>query len=87
MATVLARYDDAERHFAEASGLHDRIGGAPYLARTYLEWARMLGERGDDDDYQRAIELIEDATRIASEHSLTNIARHTARVKESIPNA
>src|SRR5439155_18705023 len=54
LATVLGRLEEAEAHFVEAEQIHDRIGAPAWLARTHLEWARMLLVRRAPGDTQRA---------------------------------
>ena len=46
LATLLGRFDEAEAQFAAATDLHGRIGAPCWLARTRLEWSRMLLRRG-----------------------------------------
>jgi tetratricopeptide (TPR) repeat protein len=47
LATVLARWNDAERHFERALAANERMGFRPWLARTQEDFARMLRVRGD----------------------------------------
>ena len=42
LATVLGRYDTAETHFTKALAIHERLQAPFHLARTHLEWGRML---------------------------------------------
>jgi tetratricopeptide (TPR) repeat protein len=48
LATVLARWNDAERHFERALAANERMGFRPWVARTQEDFARMLRARGDD---------------------------------------
>ena len=57
LATTLRRFDEAEVRFAAAEATHHRIGAPTWLARTRLEWARMLLARGQPGDGERANEL------------------------------
>ena len=61
LATQLERYDDAERHFAAAAAMNERMGARPWLAHTWREHARMLARRGDreraDELRRRALAL------------------------------
>ncbi len=57
LATVLGRFDEAEAHFAAAAATHERIGAPAWLARTRLEWARMLLARRQRGDGERARSL------------------------------
>ena len=45
LATTFGDFDEAERRFADAAATHERIGAPTWLARTRLEWARMLINR------------------------------------------
>jgi DNA-binding SARP family transcriptional activator len=67
LATTLGRYDDAEQHFTTASAIHDRLTAPAWLARTNLEWARMLTLRHHRGDVDRAHALLDTArTQFAS---------------------
>ncbi len=57
LATLLGRWDDAERHFEHALALNERMGLRPFVAHTQHAWADMLVKRGDVSDIDRAREL------------------------------
>ena len=57
MATVMERWDDAERHFADALETNERIGARPWLARTKHDYAEMLLARGGPGDSEKARSL------------------------------
>jgi tetratricopeptide (TPR) repeat protein len=42
LCTVLGRHDDAVRYFENALRAHDRMNARPWLARTHLDYARLL---------------------------------------------
>ena len=42
LATTLDLLPEADAHFATAAATHERLGATTWLARTRLEWARML---------------------------------------------
>ncbi|MEA2451216.1 MAG: eukaryotic-like serine/threonine-protein kinase [Thermoleophilaceae bacterium] len=67
LAAVLERYDDAERHFAVAIQMNQRLKARPLVALTRADYAEMLAERGDDADLERANELIGEALRVGGE--------------------
>jgi tetratricopeptide (TPR) repeat protein len=75
LATTLGRFAEAEAHFAAASATHIRIGAPTWLARTRLEWARMLLTRCDTGDVERAPELLEQALATARDLGLGNVER------------
>jgi eukaryotic-like serine/threonine-protein kinase len=57
LATALGRFDDADRHFADAIAANDAMGALPWLARAQADHARMLRARGDPGDRERADKL------------------------------
>lgn len=65
----------AERYFAAAAETHGRIGAPTWLARTRLEWARMLLARPEPEDGDRADELLHHALTSARELGLAKIER------------
>jgi hypothetical protein len=65
LATVLSRWDDAERDFQEALDLSTRMRARPWLAHTRCEHAKMLQARGWPDDQRRARRLVTDALETA----------------------
>ena len=62
LAAMLKRWDDAVEHFEAALETTVRIGMRPWLARTQHEYARMLIERDDPGDQEKAKELLSEAT-------------------------
>jgi hypothetical protein len=75
LAGILSRFDDADAYFASAAGTHDRIKAPAWLARTRLEWARMLLARRQPGDTDRARELLGQALATARELGLGNVER------------
>jgi DNA-binding SARP family transcriptional activator len=61
LATLLGRFDDAERHFEEALGMDERMEARPWLAHTQDDYARMLLRRDADGDRERAETLLSQA--------------------------
>jgi hypothetical protein len=80
LATVLARFHDAEGHFADAESIHQGLGAPVWLARTRLEWARMLFTRRQPGDAERAQELLGQALATARDLSLTNLERRAVEL-------
>jgi hypothetical protein len=78
LAAFLRRFDDAERHFAAAAEDHKLVGAPTFLARTRLEWARMLLARGGAGDNARAHTLLTAACAAAGELGLAGIERDAA---------
>jgi hypothetical protein len=75
METALSR---STRIFAAAAATHERIGALTWLARTRLEWARMLLARRGAGDADRARELLTQTLTSAQELDLGNIERAAA---------
>jgi tetratricopeptide (TPR) repeat protein len=61
LATVLSRYDEAQRFFEEATELNARGQMFYAEADTHLLWGRMLLVRTEQGDAERARELLEQA--------------------------
>jgi tetratricopeptide (TPR) repeat protein len=78
LATTLERYDEAEARFISAHTIHERIAAPTWLARTRLEWARMLLLRHQPGDRERARDLLGQAVETARELGLANVERKAA---------
>jgi DNA-binding SARP family transcriptional activator/tetratricopeptide (TPR) repeat protein len=75
LAVVEGRFDQAGRHFEAAHASHEALAAPAWLARTRLEWARMLLTRRQPGDTSRAQELLGQALETARELGLANIER------------
>ena len=64
LATLAARWDDAEQHFLTARARCDALGAHGMMRRVLLEHARMLTARGED---ARATALLDEAAALADE--------------------
>ena len=80
LAATVGDFDEAERRFAEAAGTHERIAAPIWLARTRLEWARMLLTRDKPGDTEQAHHLLHQALATARDRGLTNIERRAAEL-------
>src|SRR5262249_24219094 len=65
LATVLARYDEAERHFENALEMNARIRARIWVAHTQHDYARMLVARDGAGDRERAAALAAQALATA----------------------
>ncbi len=74
LAAAAGRYDEAERDFADAASMHQRLGAPIFLARTRLAWARMLTERAEAGDAERALMLAGEAHSVARELGAARVA-------------
>jgi tetratricopeptide (TPR) repeat protein len=75
LLTTVGRYDKAEDAFAQAATVHERIGAPLLLARTRLEWARLLGRRDRPGDRARAYDLARAAHSVAVDLGAGSIER------------
>ncbi len=82
LASTLGRFDDADRHFQAGAALHERIGAPTMLARTRLEWGRMLAARGNAGDADRAGALLHQALATARELGLATVERRAIALLE-----
>ena len=57
LASLMERYDQAERHFEDALAMNTRMGHQPGLVKTRVEYAAMLMRRAGPGDWPRAAEL------------------------------
>jgi tetratricopeptide (TPR) repeat protein len=73
LATVLGRYDRAEIHFAQAQIIHEELQAPFHLARTHLEWARMLLARAQPGGNAAARAHLESARDLAHRHGCTQV--------------
>jgi DNA-binding SARP family transcriptional activator len=80
LATTLGDFDEADVRFAAAEANHSRIGAPTWLARTRLEWARMLIDRGRPGDAEQAGELLGQTLTTARERGLAIIERRTVQL-------
>jgi tetratricopeptide (TPR) repeat protein len=83
LATTLGRFDEAERHFAAAATMHERLGAPTLLARTRLEWAHMLLVRREAGDAERARRFLGHALITARELGLGNVERRAVALLDS----
>jgi len=61
LAATLTNWDAAERHFQHALQVNERLGSRPSLARSQIEYAEMLLQRGTPEDSKPARALIDAA--------------------------
>jgi tetratricopeptide (TPR) repeat protein len=69
------RFDEADEAFAQATAVHERIDAPIELARTQVDWARMLASRAQPGDADRARALLHPALATASNLGLATIQR------------
>jgi len=81
LATIMERWDEAERHFDAALTMHARFGARPWTARTRHDLACMLLRRGAGGDRQRAVTLIGEARSTAESLGMVYLARSLKRLE------
>ncbi len=84
LATILGRFEQAERHFAGAAELDERFGAPLLLARTRAGWARALIAGGQPEDSGRAQDLLEQADATATRLGAAGIVREVAECRLSL---
>jgi class 3 adenylate cyclase/tetratricopeptide (TPR) repeat protein len=85
LSTVLGRFDDAEIEFRSAVALHEHLAAPAWLARTHLEWARMLLTRGQPGDAGRGRELLGLALDSARDLGLGTVERRAVALLGDCP--
>ena len=75
LAATRQRLEDADRYFAAAGELHEQSGAPIWLARTRLDWARLLRRRGLAGDREQAARLLTETTEGARALGCATIAR------------
>ena len=81
LAGVLGRAEEADRLFAEATAINERMGMRFFGARTALEWGKLLASRGRPGDLDRARRLLEEAHATAETNGYEVVAARAASAK------
>ncbi|MCA1844533.1 MAG: AAA family ATPase [Actinobacteria bacterium] len=82
LAATTGEWQRAEDHFAVAAATHERIQAPSWLARTRLEWARMLLRRAGPGDKRQADDLLRRALTTARHLGLPNIEREATLLSQ-----
>ena len=85
LAATLARWQEAEQHFAAAQAMNARMGAKPWLAHTQQQYAAMLVARGETADRARAAGLLDTALLTASELGMQSLVEKCAALAQTIP--
>jgi hypothetical protein len=85
LAGTLSRFDEADAYFVAAAATHDRIKAPAWLARTRLEWARMLLAQGQPGGAERARDFLGQALATARELGLANVERRAVALLSQSP--
>jgi len=65
LATTMARWEEAQRHFDDALAMNARMAARPWHAHTQHDYAVMLLARGQAADRERAAALLDEALATA----------------------
>jgi class 3 adenylate cyclase/tetratricopeptide (TPR) repeat protein len=84
LASVLGRYEQAERYFIEAGEFTDQIDARFCEARRDLFWGEMLSRRGDPKDAARARELLARAHAAAGANGYGSVERRAASALQGV---
>ncbi len=82
LEVVLARPDDADRHFAEALDQSVAFQSPLWIARCALDWAESLSARGETE---RAVDLVAQAHEAMAGLSLPRLERQAAELVSRLP--
>ena len=84
LATTLGRHQLAEQYLATALAFHERLGAAPWIARTTVEQARLLLTAGN---HARALRLLAAAAEITTRCGMSTLAADISSLATSHPEA
>jgi len=80
LATLLERWDNAERHFNEALGMNERMGHRPAIAQTRRDYGDMLLRRNATSDSEKARVLLDHALEAAREMGMASVVADCERL-------
>jgi class 3 adenylate cyclase len=80
LAGLLQWYDEAEHHFERALAIHKRLEAPFFIARTHLEWGRMVLARGRPGDRDRGRAMVHEAARLARRFGCSAVERRAAEL-------
>lgn len=84
LATVLERFDDADRYFTQSSAMCRRMGARYFGARTDLSWADLLARRGKAGDLEQTRALLGRALDAATVHGYGTVERRAVKSRERL---
>jgi DNA-binding CsgD family transcriptional regulator len=67
LAATMRRWDEAQRHFEDALAMNAKMGAKPWLAHTRYAYAVMHLARGQADDHERAMALLDEVLALSRE--------------------
>jgi class 3 adenylate cyclase len=81
LATVLGRFEDAERHFADAIDMAQRLESPPLGARAQCDYAELLLERAAGGDVEQARRLSGESLATARQLGMKVLAERALGLK------
>ncbi|MFY9587463.1 MAG: adenylate/guanylate cyclase domain-containing protein [Actinomycetota bacterium] len=72
LAATIGRRGDAERHFADAVEMNERMHARPYLAHSLREYGELLATSADPAELAKSEELLERAAGLYAELGMTS---------------
>lgn len=66
LASVMGRFEEAAEHFELAISQNRKTGGAPWVARSQYDYARMLARQRNPKHKGRIRELVAEAQQAAN---------------------
>jgi DNA-binding SARP family transcriptional activator/tetratricopeptide (TPR) repeat protein len=87
LATVMQRWDDAERHLENALALNGRLGSPTWIAHTLYERARLTVRRGRPHELELARERASEALNAAQNIGLLEVVARVERLTTGLPPA
>jgi hypothetical protein len=84
LAGTMERQEEADRHFAAAAEIEERLDAPLFLARTRLDWAGALLARGRPEDLDRAKVLLEQAEHTGVRLDAGGITREVAERRATL---
>jgi hypothetical protein len=78
LSAIVGRYDEADRYFTHSAASSERTGAKFFAARTDLSWGRMLAERREPEDAEKARHLLTQAHTVAVANGYGNVERRAA---------
>ena len=84
LATTLGRYPQAGQYLAIALAFHERLGAAPWVARTHVEQARLLLATGG---HANALRLLAAAGKTTRQCGMSTLAADISSLTASHPEA
>src|SRR5581483_10908806 len=84
LASVMERWEEAERHFRAARAMSERQGSVPATAHIHHDFARMLLKRNQGDDATEAQDLLDSSIALAAQLGMHSLDARARALHESL---